>query len=159
MNIGYSLFTDELRDRFKITSIAFNAVADTMLKNGLKRIQNIMTQTGFQAYYTEPGKDIIDSIVLSSQGDIRSAVINLHFASQKGKNLDYFPALFVQTRLKLILLLDSSKLEMSNVDRAPSTGKSTKKTKKSTKGKLKSLGTDENVSVLHTLGRVMNPKC
>lgn len=44
-----------------------------------------MSQPGFQVYYTEPNKDVIDSIVLSSQGDIRNAVINLHFASQKGK--------------------------------------------------------------------------
>lgn len=85
-NIGYSVFTDEFRERFKITTIAFNAVADTLLKNGLKRIQGIMSQTGFQKYYTEPNKEIIDSIVLTSQGDIRSAVINLHFASQKSKS-------------------------------------------------------------------------
>lgn len=79
------MFTDEFRERFKITTIAFNPIADTMLKNGLKRIQGIMTQPGFQKYYTEPNKEIIDSIVLTSQGDIRSAVINLHFASQKSK--------------------------------------------------------------------------
>lgn len=54
-----------------------------MLKKGLKRICDIMGQTGFQRYYTQPDKETIDSIVLSSQGDIRSAVINLHFASQK----------------------------------------------------------------------------
>lgn len=72
-----------MRGRFNITSIAFNAVADTMLKKGLKRICEIMSQPGFKVYYTEPAKDVVESIVLSSQGDIRSAVINLHFASQK----------------------------------------------------------------------------
>ena len=85
LNIGYNLFTDEIRSRFNITSIAFNPVADTMLKKGLKRICDIMGQNGFKKYYTEPSKDTIESIVLSSQGDIRSAVINLHFASQKSK--------------------------------------------------------------------------
>lgn len=54
-----------------------------MLKKGLKRICDIMTQPAFQNYYDNPNKDMIESIVLSSQGDIRSAVINLHFASQK----------------------------------------------------------------------------
>lgn len=66
-------------------SISFNAVADTLLKKGLKRICNIMAQPGFKIYYTEPSNETVDNIVLSSQGDIRSAVINLHFASQKSK--------------------------------------------------------------------------
>lgn len=83
------MFTDQLRQRFGITTINFNAVADTMLKKGLKRVCAIMSQPGFQKYYTEPNKDTIDSIVLSSQGDIRNAVINLHFASQKGKMLSH----------------------------------------------------------------------
>lgn len=85
LNISYSLFTDEFRCRFNIMSISFNAVADTMVKKGLKRICEIMKQPGFKPYYTEPNKDSIDNIVLSSQGDIRSAVINLHFASQKSE--------------------------------------------------------------------------
>lgn len=93
MNISYNLFTDEMRNRFNITSISFNPIADTMLKKGLKRICDIMDQPGFKSYYIEPSKDTIDSIVLSSQGDIRSAVINLHFASQKSRQkiLDFNP--------------------------------------------------------------------
>lgn len=87
LNIGYSVFTDALREKFNIMAISFNPVAETLLKKGLKRICNIMNQPGFQAYYTEPNKDTVDSIVLSSQGDIRSAVINLHFASQKSKKI------------------------------------------------------------------------
>lgn len=83
LNIGHNVFTDNVRQRFQIDTIAFNAVADTMVKKGLKRVCAIMSQPGFQQYYTEPNKDIINSIVLSSQGDLRSAVINLHFASQK----------------------------------------------------------------------------
>lgn len=83
LNIGHNLFTDNVRQRFQIDTISFNAVADTMLKKGLKRVCAIMAQPGFQQYYTEPNQDTIDSIVLSSQGDLRSAVINLHFASQK----------------------------------------------------------------------------
>lgn len=83
LNISFNVFTDENRARFNIASIAFNAVADTMLKKGLKRICDIMEQPGFKKYYDNPNKDDIDNIVFSSQGDIRSAVINLHFASQK----------------------------------------------------------------------------
>lgn len=89
LNISYNLFTDEIRARFNIASISFNAVADTMLKKGLKRICSIMAQPGFKKYYTEPSNETVDNIVLSSQGDIRSAVINLHFASQKSKYAVY----------------------------------------------------------------------
>lgn len=56
-----------------------------MLKKGLKRISDIMEQPGFAKFYDNPNKEMIDSIVFSSQGDIRSAVINLHFASQKSE--------------------------------------------------------------------------
>lgn len=83
LNIGHNVFTDNVRQRFQIDTISFNAVADTMVKKGLKRVCAIMAQPGFQQYYTEPSQDTIDSIVLSSQGDLRSAVINLHFTSQK----------------------------------------------------------------------------
>lgn len=83
LNISLNLFKDELRLRYHITSISLNPIADTMLKKGLKRICDIMGQPGFKEYYDEPSKDLIESIVLSAQGDIRSAVINLHFASQK----------------------------------------------------------------------------
>lgn len=102
LNISYNLFTDEIRSRFNITSISFNPVADTMLKKGLKRICDIMGQNGFKKYYTEPSKETIESIVLSSQGDIRSAVINLHFASQNSKC-----SLFVM----LILFKEESNVE------------------------------------------------
>lgn len=89
LNISFNLFSDEVRSRFNVASISFNPVADTMLKRGLKRICDIMNQPGFKVYYTEPSKDTIDTIVLSSQGDIRSAVINLHFASQKSMHEYY----------------------------------------------------------------------
>lgn len=85
LNINNSVFTNGLRERFEILTINFNSVADTFVQKGLKRITGIMKQTGFQNYYKEPSSDVIDSIVLSSQGDLRNAVINLHFASQKSK--------------------------------------------------------------------------
>lgn len=90
LNIGHNVFTDNVRQRFQIDTISFNAVADTMVKKGLKRVCSIMSQPGFQQYYTEPTQDTIDSIVLSSQGDVRSAVINLHFASQKSMFISHF---------------------------------------------------------------------
>lgn len=58
-------------------------MSDTILKKGLNRICGLMAQPGFANYYTEPDATTIEAITISSQGDIRNAVINLHFASQK----------------------------------------------------------------------------
>lgn len=52
-------------------------------------------------------------------------------------------------------------MQLTTEDNQPtkrqSLGKKTKTTKKS--GKLKSLGTDQSVSMLHAIGRIFNPKC
>lgn len=64
---------------------SFNAVSTTLLKKGLKRILDIMAQPAFNRFYKSLPVDCIESIVQSALGDIRNAVINLHFAAQKGK--------------------------------------------------------------------------
>lgn len=66
-----------------MATISFNAVSSTLLRKGLKRICSIMIQPGFKSYYKQPTSELIDNLLLTSQGDIRNAVINLHFASQK----------------------------------------------------------------------------
>lgn len=42
-----------------------------------------MSTTGFTSFYKQPSTELVDSIIFTSNGDIRNAVINLHFASQK----------------------------------------------------------------------------
>lgn len=166
LNISFNLFTDEVRSRFNIASICFNPIAETMLKKGLKRICNIMTQPGFKIYYTEPNKEIIDSIVQSSQGDIRSAVINLHFASQKSMSFYFFIKSFNISNpfssSNNLPFLDSTNLSTHSLHdsiSAKNRNKRTKNTKYTKQSKLKSMGTDENITMLHALGRVFNPKC
>lgn len=57
------------------------------------------------------------------------------------------------------LFSDSTKLATHPLNETKSTANRQKKKAKNTKkAKLKSLGTDENVTVLHALGRVFNPK-
>lgn len=164
LNIGHSVFTDSVRQRFRIDTISFNAVADTMVKKGLKRVCAIMAEPGFQQYYTEPSGETIDSIVLSSQGDLRNAVINLHFASQKSKRLsvNWQTEHFSRLNIFRFLFTDSCKLEtqMYAQNAKTSTGlNNSKKSKTTKKNKFKSLGCDESVTVMHALGRVFNPKC
>lgn len=55
--------------------------------------------------------------------------------------------------------LDSIKMTTKTLNDTPSASSRTKKGKYTKKAKLKSLGVDENVTVLHALGRVFNPKC
>lgn len=124
-----------------------------MARKGLSRIASLMSHKSMNAFYKLPTADLIESIILTSQGDIRNAVINLHFASQKGidrfHNLSYtFFALIV-----MLYILDSVGLstELAN--------KSSKKSRTEKKKKLKSVGCDESITLFHALGRVFNPKC
>ena len=54
------------------------------MKKAVKRICNLMDQVELRKYYKPPNQDTSDSICMSAQGDIRNAVINIHFASLKG---------------------------------------------------------------------------
>lgn len=102
-------------------------------------------------FYKLPTSDLIESIILTSQGDIRNAVINLHFASQKG--IDRIQKLILfRSRTEIFYILDSEGL--STVSAIKSSTKSTGK-----KRKLKSVGCDESITLFHALGRVFNPKC
>lgn len=85
LNIGYTLFGDANRQKYGIDAIAFNACSSTLLKRGLKRIAAIMAQPCFAKFYTTVAADVVDSIVLSSQGDLRNAMINMHMAAQKSE--------------------------------------------------------------------------
>lgn len=60
-----------------------NAVSATGLKSALKRVAEIINKK-HTSVYNSPTLDIIECVVNSSGGDVRSAVLNLHFACLKG---------------------------------------------------------------------------
>lgn len=62
----------------------FNSVAPTNLKSALKRVATIINQK-HKSVYNTPTTDVIECVVNSSVGDVRSAVLNLHFACLKGE--------------------------------------------------------------------------
>lgn len=135
--------------KYSISQISFNAVSSTLLTKGIKRICSIMMQPNFMNYYKQPTNDLIDNLLLTSKGDIRNAVINLHFASQKSK---YNFNLKKKEEMSLLIFIDSGTLSSETCE----------KSSKSTKGKnrkLKNLGCDESITLMHALGRVLNPKC
>ncbi|KAL5278576.1 RAD17 family protein [Megaselia abdita] len=133
LNISYNLFPESLKEQLGINHISFNPVASTFLKKALKRVQSIMAQDKIKDYYKPVSQDIVDTIGLSSQGDLRNAIINLHFSSLKGA-----PSVAVE----VIKNLSSSQ----------------KSRNKKAEKKLKSIGKDESVTMMHAIGRVFNPK-
>ncbi|CAD7091122.1 unnamed protein product [Hermetia illucens] len=104
------------------------------MKKALSRICNLMQQDGFSQFYRVPAANVIESINLSSQGDIRNAIINLHFASLKG----------------------APSLETNNLVKSSKNQKQS--SKRSSAKSLKSIGRDESITLMHALGRVFNPK-
>ncbi|KAM3965327.1 rad17 checkpoint clamp loader component [Aphomia sociella] len=133
-NTALNLFTQNLKEQFHIHHIVFNSVSATGLKSALKRVSEIINKK-HQLIYNVPTTDMIDCVVNSSAGDVRSAVLNLHFACLKGSNMD---------------------LETSIVMEKETKSKITKKKKQSSK--FLSLGKDQTVNILHGVGRVLNPK-
>ncbi|CAG4982922.1 unnamed protein product [Parnassius apollo] len=132
-NAAVNIFTTSLKEQFLIQHIVFNSVSVTGLRSALKRVSDIISKK-YSTMYNIPTTDIIDSVVNSSAGDVRSAILNLHFASLKGTDHN---------------------LETSIVKESKVKGKTRKK--KAT-NKFMSLGKDQTISILHGVGRVLNPK-
>lgn len=83
LNIVYQIFKDSLLSKYGIRHITFNSVSSTLLKKSLKRICEIISKPGTSEHYKPLSQDVLDSIILTSEGDVRNAVINFHYASQK----------------------------------------------------------------------------
>ncbi|KAL7727871.1 hypothetical protein ACLKA6_019438 [Drosophila palustris] len=132
LNISYKLFTDQLKAKHRIEHISFNSIAATIMQRSMKRFGTLMHQEQHKTLYKLPTQTVMDSIVVCAQGDIRSALINLHFGSLKGA--------------------PSMATKQINVT-APSKGR-----KKKAANTLKSIGRDESITMMHALGRVFNPK-
>ncbi|XP_021694694.1 cell cycle checkpoint protein RAD17 [Aedes aegypti] len=140
LDIVYNLFPPGVLQDFRIHHIAFNSVSTTLMKKALKRITSLMVGPEMTRHYRVPSQDLIDSIILSSQGDLRSATLNVHFASLKNA-----------PRLETEAVSGGSGTVLNT-----SGMRSTKGRKKETK--LKSVGGDGSITLMHALGRVFNPK-
>ncbi|XP_065077342.1 cell cycle checkpoint protein RAD17 [Ochlerotatus camptorhynchus] len=135
LDMVFNLFPPAVLQDFRIHHITFNSVSTTLMKKALKRITSLMVGPEMTRHYRVPSQEMIDSIILSSQGDLRSATLNVHFASLKNA-----PRLETET----VGVLNTSGVR---------TGKGRKK-----ETKLKSVGGDESITLMHALGRVFNPK-
>lgn len=128
----------------KYAHISFNAIASTYMQKAMKTFVTRLksNKMALQSMYTIPSEEVQSSIVVSAHGDIRNALINLHFACLNGApNLEITP------------LIDHN-LKSSKLKRPAKTT-----TRKRQSYALKNVGTMEYISLPHALGRVFNPKC
>lgn len=132
-NILYRLFPDSLRCSLGIEDISMNAISVTNLKRALKLICETLKSSSEN--FINPSEEMIESVVVQSQGDIRIAVNNLELISQKGYCINNLPK------------INKGK------------GVRSKKEKTTLKVKVdKGVGKDENIDILHGVGRALYPK-
>ncbi|XP_058445114.1 cell cycle checkpoint protein RAD17 [Malaya genurostris] len=139
LDIVFNLFPPAVQQEFRINHITFNSASVTLMKKAAKRITSLMVGSNMAQHYRVPSQELIDSIILSSMGDLRNMTLNIHFASLKNA-----PRLNTETMNVGGEVLNSSGVAM-------------KKSKKK-ETKLKSVGCNENLTLMHALGRVFNPK-
>ncbi|XP_058835626.1 cell cycle checkpoint protein RAD17 isoform X2 [Topomyia yanbarensis] len=139
LDIVFNLFPPDVLLDFKIHHITFNSVSATLMKKAVKRITSLMVGADMARHYRVPSQELIESIILSSLGDLRNVTLNLHFASLKNA-----PRLSTEAVNAGGRVLNTSGVV---------TGRGKKKEKK-----LKSVGCNENLTLMHALGRVFNPK-
>lgn len=144
MSDGYYQLIESLKEqRDKCIHITFNAIANTLMQKAMKAFITHLrsNKMEYQTVYSVPSESIVDSIVMTAHGDIRNALINLHFACLRGApNLE-------------IALSSNEKLLPLKLKR-PAT-----RSKKKENHLLKTVGTKEYLNLPHALGRVFNPKC
>ncbi|XP_055538863.1 cell cycle checkpoint protein RAD17 isoform X2 [Wyeomyia smithii] len=140
LDIVYNLFPPAVMHEFKIHHITLNSVSTTLMRKAVKRITSLMSRPDMEQHYRAPAQEMVDSIILSSQGDLRNVTLNVHFASLKNA-----PRLSTEV-VNVGEVLNSSGATISK-------GRSKKK-----ELKLKSVGCNESLTLMHALGRVFNPK-
>lgn len=87
LNIAYNLFPTDIQAQYSIHNIVLNPISTTLMKKALQTLMgNLKKSPGFKDRFREPSTDVLDSLIVSSQGDIRNAILNLQFVSQKSKN-------------------------------------------------------------------------
>lgn len=85
LNIAYNLFPSDIQAQYSIHNISLNAISATLMKKALQvLLANLKRTTEFKEF-REPTSDVLDSLIVSSQGDIRNAILNLQFVSQKSE--------------------------------------------------------------------------
>ncbi|KAJ3644846.1 hypothetical protein Zmor_022547 [Zophobas morio] len=132
MNLSEKLFTQDLRNKYKIVEISFNACAMTLLRNALKRAHNLV-QDNLDLFKT-PSPETVNAIIATSMGDIKCAINQYYFAS----------------------LLGTADLPTVSTKKPQKTG--TKRKRTETSSSVQSMSRDQTLGLFHGVGKVLNPK-
>uniref|UniRef100_A0A182PJG1 AAA+ ATPase domain-containing protein n=1 Tax=Anopheles epiroticus TaxID=199890 RepID=A0A182PJG1_9DIPT len=141
VDVAYNLFPPSVMESFQIHQIKFNAVSVTLLRKAIKRICGIIKadKEFSKQYQTVSSKLMEEDIVVSSQGDLRNCCLNYLFTCMKSED---------GGRGLKRLRLDSSK----------SGSKAAKSSTGTSKKQHHPLGLNENLTIMHGLGRIFHPK-
>ncbi|XP_052897170.1 cell cycle checkpoint protein RAD17 [Anopheles moucheti] len=141
LDVAYNLFPSHIVENFQIHQIKFNAVSASLLKKAIKRIGGIIKgdKEISKQYQAAPSKAVEEDIIASCQGDLRNCCLNYLFMCMKSE------AGALPKRLRLDCDARCSDKKAKSND---------SKVKKSTK----QLGLNENLTVMHGLGRIFHPK-
>lgn len=90
------LFPPHIQDDIRLESISVNPVAPTMM---VKVLNKIASQEAAQGRFPAPSPRVVESIAMSSAGDVRSAINALQFACRQD-TIDLRQLRSVQKRLK-----------------------------------------------------------
>lgn len=154
LNLAYTLLGDAVRARYAIDAIAFNAVSATLMRRALRRIAEHMQQQQQLGWdrCRVLGAHEVDAVALRAQGDLRNAMITLQVLSaQRGGDG-----------------VDQGGVGVAAVAATPTAGVRPRRGSRATRAKTASVasgegqqmgGCDETITLLHALGRVLNPKC
>lgn len=93
LNIAYNLFPSDIQSHYSMHNVGLNAISTTLMKKALQSLlTNLKKMEGFKDRFREPTGDVLDSLIVSSQGDIRNAILNLQFVSQKSELFHHIPS-------------------------------------------------------------------
>lgn len=88
LDIAFKLFPSDIQCQYSVQNINLNAISNTLMKKALQALLGNLKKTdGWRNKFREPTADVLDSLIVSSQGDIRNAILNLQFVSQKGREI------------------------------------------------------------------------
>ncbi|CAH0563960.1 unnamed protein product [Brassicogethes aeneus] len=129
-NLTNNLFPQEIMVKYQIPHIQFNTCATTILKTCIKKAMEVIQKNPECFKVVSP--ETIEAILASCQGDIRSAMNQLHMASLNG--------------------CYDIPMETSN------NKKGKRKRGVKSEKRVKYMIKDETLGLFHGLGRVLNPK-
>ncbi|XP_057661073.1 cell cycle checkpoint protein RAD17 [Diorhabda carinulata] len=131
LNLQRTLFPEEIMLKYNISHISFNICAPSLMKSAIRRAQELVILNSDKLKL--PSSGMVEAILVSAAGDIRTAINQYHVASLMG--IGDVPLISNESEKK------TAKRKRSNENT-----------------KTNSMFRDQTLGLFHGLGRVLNPK-